>query len=186
MPQMLYIIGAPGSGKTTSLAKALEGCKSTKFDQPFAHLLYGWKCSQLGAPREMFGGTDVLPMNVQPIAEDWLKNTPCRFVVAEGDRLGNGKFFQYVLDQGWDITVAFLDTPEVVCKERRAARGSNQDENWLKGRRTKVANLARTWVERKWIIDGCGSVEQIAAALRRHPVIKAIREVSYDAPKQEP
>lgn len=180
MSELLYLIGPPGAGKTTVLDAALAGVHRAEVRVPFARQL----CSVEGRPlptgvvlggrRAGFGGTDVLPMNVQPKVVEWLAGAAGP-VVGEGDRLGNAKFFEAARALGWRVTVAYLCVPEALCDLRRAERGSAQNAAWMRGRRTKVERLAAAWTERAWWLDGCASVEAVAAALREHPVIRALR-----------
>lgn len=182
MKRLLYLIGPPGVGKTTALDAALAGVHRYEQSHPFAFQCYSvrgengnFSGAQLGGRRASFGGTDTLPMNVQPKVVEWLGRTPIANIAAEGDRLGNAKFFDAVVAQGWELTVCWLEAPWAVCQARRDGRGSSQNETWLKGRHSKVERLAVNWCSTAWVIDGCASVEAVAARLREHPVVRAIR-----------
>lgn len=174
MRHLLYIIGIPGSGKSTALAAALQGLPVVgQGSQPFAmvHYKYG---VQLGRVRKAFSGTDALSLSVQPRAEDWITAAPpyVQAVVAEGDRLANVGFFRSATQAGWALDVIYLDVPLQIARQRCLERGSNQNEVWWKGRCTKVANLcAQRLVYR---IDGTLSVAAVAAGLQSRPALQAL------------
>ncbi len=191
MKQLLYIIGQPGAGKTTVLRQALDGCHCLRVRQPFCMTWYHRddvavpeeRGVQLGAERYPFGGTDALSMAVQPKVVEWLSGTAFTHVVAEGDRLGNEKFFRSVNELGWRLTVAWLSTPDQVAAQRRALRAAHngtaaQNPVWLKGRVNKVFKLAHGWATPEWCLDGNATVEELAVRLRQHPVLSHIRHHS--------
>lgn len=173
--RLFYLIGQPGSGKTSVFDVLFGQLPSFKTDQPFIHTQYE-NGVQLGAKRQAFGGTDVLPMNVQPKVEEWLKYTLVTNVVAEGDRLANDKFFESASLAGWEVTVACLLCDEATIVERRHGRGSNQNPSWLKGRATKVQRLRDRWCHQDhWVFDGT-NVTPMAAAnyFAKHPAVSSL------------
>jgi len=174
---LTYFIGPPGSGKTT-LINALTQRELgwvVKGTHMFpTHTVYDRVgVVQIGAARSDFGGTDILAMNIQPIATDWLRqpDTPQK-LFAEGDRLANDKFFKAAVDFGWNLTVVLVDIPDDVAAQRRAERGSNQNETWIKGRVTKVRRLAETWESVVKRIDGTHSTSTQLSELHFVPVVK--------------
>lgn len=173
--KMVYLIGIPGSGKTTLFRELLGGLAegAEVVSQPFLHTVYRNGLYQLGGERETFGGTDVLPMNVQPKVVEWLGTTKATRIIAEGDRLANDKFFNAVIRQGWMLHVFLLNTPFDRAGERRDQRGSKQDPKWLAGRITKVRNLWGKWGAPGYAFSGFLSPKEIASAMRRaKPVIR--------------
>ena len=62
--EMVYVIGAPGVGKSTSVKRALPP-PMMEYGSPFAHAVMRGG-TMLGVLREPFGGTDALPLDVQP------------------------------------------------------------------------------------------------------------------------
>jgi len=178
MKQFLYLIGVPGSGKTTLLHAALHGATRTVERFPFAHTIYaGGALVELGQARDAFGGTDVLPLNVQPVVTAWLdKQCPYPAIVAEGDRLANASFFEAARDMGWVLTVAYLRTPDDLAASRRQARGSHQNAAWVKGRITKVRQLAYQYATADWTLDGGLPVAILARQLQTHPVLMALAQ----------
>jgi P-loop Nucleotide Kinase3 len=146
--RLVYLIGDPGVGKTTLTRALLDRLAdgATEVSSPVPHELL-WRAGRvvgahLGRPREWFGGTDALAMNVQPAATAWLTTRPFGLVVGEGDRLGNGKFFAAMTTAGIDLAVVHVTCPPTLAEARRVERGSRYHPAWLAGRRTKVARLA--------------------------------------------
>jgi hypothetical protein len=181
---MLYLIGAPGSGKTTLLRRALAPTpyRLRLRSQPFKMIEYGAPPRddtpvsspvgfELGHPRPGFGGTDTLPLNVQPKVLHWLYHTRPN-VVAEGDRLANDKFFAQVVAWGLPLNVIALECPAPLLTERRALRGSQHDPAWLKGRETKVARLTKNWASHR--LDATLPIDELAAQMRRFEEISTL------------
>ena len=119
------------------------------FEQPVKYLRYrgGY---QIGGSRAAFPGTDALQLNAQPLVMDWLRSLPGEaLVVAEGDRLANHKFFDFVeTELGWRLDILYFAVDRDVLHRRRAERelavGAAQDPTWVLGRDTKHERLWRT------------------------------------------
>lgn len=168
LPRLVYLIGEPGAGKTTTVDAATADLTPVDALDPVPHR--AWFSGEhlrfltLGRHRPPFSGTDTLGMAIQPVVLGWLKhiNAPIT-VLAEGDRLGNRKFFREMTGAGWEVEVVHLVVPPHLAAARRAARGTTQDERWVAGRRTKVHNLA-DWVSIE--LDGTLPPELLGAHLR--------------------
>lgn len=150
---LLYLIGQPGAGKSTLVAGLTAGLPSTVRSKPFSHTLWDvepWVVCELGCRRETFSGTDALGMSVQPKAIAFLQDGAFDYVLAEGDRLANTAFLRAAEEAGYNVQVVLLAVSEAIAQHRRAARAaalqSNpQNPTWLKGRVSKVRNLAAAW-----------------------------------------
>lgn len=140
MKAATYIIGEPGVGKSTLVGWLTEGLSYEETDSPFAFRRYDCGVTELGRRREAFSGTDALAMDVQPKVAAYIEAVQPRLLLAEGDRLANGKFFAFLKEQGYDLTIYAL-TGARAAERQRAQRGSHQDATWLAGRQTKVQNL---------------------------------------------
>jgi len=168
LPRLVYLIGEPGAGKTTTVDAATADLTPVDAEEPIPHRAWfagdELRFLTLGRHRPPFSGTDTLGMAIQPVALGWLThiNWPVT-VLAEGDRLGNRKFFAALTRAGWDVDVVHLIVPHDDAAARRAARGTKQDERWVAGRRTKVHNLA-DWVSIE--LDGTLPPELLGAQLR--------------------
>lgn len=177
----VYVVGVPGSGKTTlvnAALKLLDLRPVTEAIAPIPHVRHGtlW---HLGRHRDPFGGTDTLAMNIQPKAIRWVlslginehvldpadvaEHVPS-VLLGEGDRLANPAFFEACPN----LTVVHLDTPYVEARNRasiraRATGNKPQDESWWKGRVTKVNNLVNS--RRTLRLDGTQPVAENATVL---------------------
>ena len=170
---LLYLLGGPGSGKTTVL-ETLLGLPYNEqswvgSDDPFAHLRLD-AVVLLGRRRAGFGGTDTLPMNVARKAEAWIASTPAQVVAGEGDRLAYNGFFCAARDAGYRLSVIHLDTGPDVAAQRRAARAAAlgtklQNPTWVRGRESKAAKLAARW-STDWV-NGNNTVPTVVAIIRR-------------------
>lgn len=148
--EALYIIGEPGVGKSTFVAHLTRGLPHEDGISPFAFRRYDNGVWELGSRvNRDYPGTDTLGMSVQPKVVEFLTGMRPEYLLAEGDRLANRKFFTALVDMGYNLTVVALYGPDV-AKRQRALRGSSQDESWLKGRQTKVRRLME--VDPRWTL----------------------------------
>lgn len=150
---LTYIIGQPGSGKTSLVHALLDGLAPVSVeDRPFAHIVWGNDVVELGARRPGgFSGTDALSMSVQPRVVEWLQTEAPAYVLGEGDRLATGSFFTDVVQAGWQLRIIRLTVSSAVAEARRQARAAElgttpQNPAWLKGRITKLRKLADDWL----------------------------------------
>lgn len=156
MTRVLYLLGAPGSGKTT-LAETLvrlAGWHSYPVDSPrlpfVAHssnldglLDPPWEAVSLGRHNPPFSGTDTLSWSIIDRAEVWVKTAPAPLVIGEGDRLATERFLAFVPE----LVCVYLDTPAEVAASRRYKRAQQhglktQNPQWVQGRMTKHQRLA--------------------------------------------
>jgi dephospho-CoA kinase len=167
MMRMLYLIGVPGCGKSTLMARLVQGRRRRVYPKPFAYTQYEGGIVQLGRERAKFSGTDALSMSVQPVAIAMLETQEWPKVLGEGDRLANSGFFQAARDAGYELDIVLLECPPELAAARCVARGSNQDEKWLKGRYTRIQNLRPLATT---TLDASLSTEQLAVQLSTHPI----------------
>lgn len=153
---LIYLVGQPGSGKSTLMAKL-----TAQFDRhsiapaehyPVAHDVLTDKktgavvAAEIGKRRELFSGTDALASSVIDKAAPWIASQPYPLVLAEGARLANKRFLEAAMAGGYHVTLVLLDHPD--AEKWRAKRskeiGKVQNEGWVKGRLSASRNLA-TW-----------------------------------------
>jgi uridine kinase len=143
--KVIAIGGEPGAGKTTLMKKLIEQFGVQPEYDSFKLVPYLRKDNiyVLGKYEEgeTFAGTDRMSMAVQPEAVKFLSSLPSDSVVLyEGDRLFNNSFLEHCNDN-YSLEIIYLKTDKTVRQERYKERGSNQNETWLQGRETKVANI---------------------------------------------
>jgi broad-specificity NMP kinase len=144
--KLIAVGGQPGTGKTTLFRKFMEGkkwieCEPAKLISAMYNEemdLYILGKYQEG---ETFAGTDRLSMAVQPEIQKWIQGINSN-VLFEGDRIFNQSFLEFAmgLDQT-DLQVVYLKAPKEILEQRYKDRGSDQSEQFLRGRETKYSNL---------------------------------------------
>jgi broad-specificity NMP kinase len=146
MRQIIAIGGEPGTGKTTLMRNFIATIDDWQMVEPVKLLpcMYtqAKDCYIFGKYEEgeVFAGTDRLSMAVQPNAIEFVKSTQSN-IIFEGDRLFNQSFLEFLTTQPGELTVLYLKTSDRILKERYEERGSNQSEQFLRGRKTKYSNL---------------------------------------------
>lgn len=181
MKHLTYIIGEPAAGKSTLVAELTRNAMSYVRRQPFGMTVW----ETLGAPdvyelglrRGDFSGTDALALNVQPRVIEWLREDSPEFVLGEGDRLANAKFFNAAKQLGYELRVVFLQIEEEEALRRRLLRAlqlrrPEQDHKWVQGRRTKVANLAEQFAT--VTLDAMSEPHVMVEALLDDPVVATL------------
>lgn len=179
---LLYLIGQPGSGKST-LCEALTAplSPSSVEERPFPHIVWPGGVVELGARRPKFSGTDALSMSVQPKVLAWLEEEAPGLVLGEGDRLANGKFFAAVLTLGWSLQLVRLAVSSPVAEQRRYERsqvlGKAQSAAWVAGRITKARHLAADWADYVVTLDADYPPDRVLSELMdlHDPVVTALR-----------
>lgn len=151
MNNVILICGEPGSGKTTLMWNIIEQRKEWDNVEPIKLLnaMYN-KAADLYIlgkyeKGEVFAGTDRLSMAVQPVAVEFIQNSNADFLI-EGDRLFNRKFIDAVMKMpGKKLSIVHLDVDQNTLKARYKERGTNQNEEFLRSRATKVSNITNAF-----------------------------------------
>lgn len=145
MMKVIAIGGEPGSGKSTLMGRVLGYFQPEKKYTEFKLVPYLQKGNIYFLGKydegEVFSGTDRMSMAVQPEALKFLACLPSDSIVLyEGDRLFNSSFLEDCAEK-YDLSIIYLETDKKVRQDRYAERGSEQNETWLAGRETKIANI---------------------------------------------
>lgn len=143
---LVYVIGAPGAGKTTLVGGLVGPTGWTEQSEPIPHLSRG-PIRMPGRRRVPFGGTDTLAMNIARKAEAWIASLPAPLVIGEGDRLAYGRFFDVAASAGYRLHLIHLGVRPEEAERRRAARADElgvppQNPTWVQGRTSKAGRLA--------------------------------------------
>ena len=153
MTKALYIVGGPGSGKSTLMRQLLAGWTVGPYTRLTPKELFGHHLTRgaetatyLGHLRDgAYPGTDALSLSVAPQAMLWLQALPLLgldWVFGEGARLSHIGFLQ-ALHEVADLTVVHLQVPDDVAAERRIKRGGKQlSEQFCRTQTSKANNVA--------------------------------------------
>lgn len=154
MTRAVYIIGAPGSGKSTLMSELLEGweagpyvrfTKREMFGHYLQHPVIGLQGAYLGHLRPEYPGTDALSLSVAPHAASWLDSLPLiglDWVFGEGARLSHMGFLS-ALASCTDLTVIhMLVDPEEAARRRLARGGKLLSDSYCKIATSKANNVA--------------------------------------------
>jgi hypothetical protein len=176
--RILAVAGAPGVGKSTLFAQLiplLGERLGTARHGLMDYLLVG-RTAVLGVYEDgdAFGGTDKLSMAVQPHAEDFIARAAAGefrgvdAVALEGDRLCTSKFLTLCAAAG-ELRFIVLEADPAILQARRDERsflvGKEQDPTWLRGRETKVEELARTQGGERHRVDAPEDTVELAQHL---------------------
>jgi broad-specificity NMP kinase len=146
MRKIIAVCGVPGTGKTSLFRKFMADYKWQRREE--AKLVTSEYSEQLNLhilgkydEGEVFAGTDKLSMAVWPEIEKWAVTTDAN-IMFEGDRLTGQKsydFFSSLPDTEFHIVVISAD--KATLQSRYDERGSNQPEQFLKSKDTKIGNI---------------------------------------------
>lgn len=144
--KIIAVGGQPGTGKTTLFRKYMEG-KDWIVGEPAKLVSASYNADRdlyiLGKYEEgeTFAGTDRLSMAVQPPLQEWIASNNCN-ILFEGDRVFNQSFLEFCMGlPDTDLQVVYLKAPKDLLEQRYKDRGSDQSEQFLRGRETKYSNL---------------------------------------------
>jgi len=154
LTKALYIVGGPGSGKSTLMAETLQGWTAGPYTRWTAKEMMGHTLTHpekgtgayLGHLRPEYPGTDALSLSVAPQALLWLESLPLLgldWVFGEGTRLSHPAFLQ-ALHKVTDLTVVHLKLdPEEAARRREARGGKLLSDQYCKIATSKADNAAQ-------------------------------------------
>lgn len=148
----ILLAGIPGTGKTTIAKKFIEmtgGFAAYESIEPvqLVNCIYNRDLDltivgKYDNSDEVFQGTDRLSMAVSPNFQQWVSEKKPQKMFIEGDRLVGNKTIDFLMEQGYQIEVLIIEASETIRKERYAQRGSDQSEQFIKSKATKVNNIS--------------------------------------------
>lgn len=155
MTRSLYIVGAPGTGKSTVMVELVRQLgwswlpDQRVWRELWTHDLVDADCAvqatYLGKQRASFSGTDALSMSASPRVVEWLHETELpAWILGEGARLGTPKFLPQ-LHRVAPLLLAHLVCPPEEAIRRvtdRAGGGRTITPGYQTARRTGSANAA--------------------------------------------
>jgi len=158
MRKIIAVGGQPGTGKTSLFREYMKDKQWSEVAP--AKLVYANYNQErnlhiLGKYQEgeTFAGTDRLSMACQPPLQEWVASTDGN-ILFEGDRVFNQSFLEFCMElPDTDLQIVYLDVPTPVLEQRYKDRGSDQSEQFLKGRRTKYSNLLSNFELRSYITE---------------------------------
>jgi len=144
----LAIGGEPATGKTTLMKSVFEefirpqtlrfGLVTGHYEETNNLALMGCYGRSSIAPNG-FEGTDRLSMAVNSDFLDYMK-LKRRHILFEGDRLFSLNNLRSIKDQ-YHLRTIVLKQDDQTLKQRHIDRADTQSEKFLKGRKTKIANI---------------------------------------------
>lgn len=155
-PRMIYLVGQPGSGKSTLMAALTKGLVRSPMDDPGTLVPHDVLVdrvtssvvgAEIGKQRGAFSGTDALASSIINKAVPWVQTQPYDLLLAEGARLANKRFIDAATDAGYAVMLGLLDhdAQETWRKRRSKALGREQNLSWVQGRLTASRRLAAAY-----------------------------------------
>jgi len=142
--KMIYVIGMPGTGKSTIMKNLMLDIGGWENDKPIdlldTHISNDIRVLGKYSEGEVFCGTDRLSMAVAPKAIEWLSTNPNETIIGEGDRLNNKAFFEKAKELG-ELYLIRLTVSDKERERRYEERGSNQTDKFIQTVKTKCNNI---------------------------------------------
>ncbi len=171
MSDVVFLVGAPGTGKTT-LMRALLPEVRTLIASP------KWTVTKdiVAAGHytgDTFDGADRVPYNgVMTALEFWWQQLAgkAKLTFFDGDRFSFNGVLDWMKEHNVRARVIHLTASAETLKARYEARGSNQNAIWIKGRVSKARKFAEQRSDTLWL-ESSVPTSTLADHVRRWPEI---------------
>jgi hypothetical protein len=161
--RITFWIGEPGTGKTTRMREILAEYRKVERDEMVEdgpvkyHRFNKQKVIVLGIYDDStFAGTDRLSKSVGPKFREWLTTNSEKYadwgMFMEGERFMNAPSLEALFNQE-SMNLVCLEVSEEELERRRKARNNTQDPKWMKGMKTRVANVCKNYPHKVEVID---------------------------------
>lgn len=164
----IFILGAPGIGKTTLVREFLTGETLTFIEKPKWTIASDFAAAGHYKGQTFDGGDTVPYTGAADALAYWEANLlHLPFTIFDGDRFSTHPSLEHVLRCA-RVVGFHLHADDNLLDERREERMSNQNESWMRGRVTKARNFATAIGARE--LDASATpgelAEQVRAVLR--------------------
>lgn len=179
MTRSIYLVGGPGSGKSTLMARLLQDWTPGPYERLTSRELFGHKLLgpdlemglYLGHLRPEYPGTDALSLSVSPQALIWLESLDPQLsvVFGEGARLAHRSFLTALADKTKLLVAHLTVSPEESRRRRENRGGKLLTEKYVLAATTKAVNTALGCMIAgipTLELDGSRSTESLAETIR--------------------
>lgn len=146
---ILWVVGAPGAGKTTLTRTILNrACSADPAKLWRLNTKPKWTvvkdiCAAGHYKGDTFDGGDTVGYNcVEETLDYWEEHlSALPLTIFDGDRFSSENVLRAMLAIGEECRCLQLTASELLLDTRRAERGSKQNAAWMKGRATKASRF---------------------------------------------
>jgi hypothetical protein len=151
MKTVAWIVGEPGIGKTTAIRELIDSTKGVLFYEKPKWTSADGIVLAGHYKGDKFDGADTIPYNGAFAALEFWRDHfvagAATLTVFDGDRFANKNCLAAVrsMVMGHECVLKCVLLSGSCGPERRAQRGTTQNESWVKGSKTKAYNFYRNF-----------------------------------------